>query len=754
MRTAAILTIAFAGLCQSQQSQPIPIPTLPPSGRGTNPPPRVTPVPKTPAPKPEAAKRPAGTGRSAPAAEKPAAAVVRDPFDAGLTFPEMPPVNVPAIQSATLPNGMKLFLLENRELPQIRGRVIVRTGNLFDPPDKPGVAELTGRLLRAGGTRTKSASQLDEEIENFAASIESSIGETSGQVAFECLSAHADATLALLSTILREPEFRQEQIDAAKARLALEIARSDDDAQRVLLRELAERIYGRDTPYGRRTERSHLDRIERADLVAFHQRYFFPANMLVAVQGDFDAAAMRAKIEQAFAGWTAAQPPVPAFPEVRPRPSPGIFVGRFDLPQTLLAMGHLGGRLDDRDSAALEVMADILGGPVTSRLNQRLRGQMGWALRTGADWLADFGHPGYFLVSAVAKPHAAAQVIRAVLEEIERLRTTEVSALELERARDSAVNSYVFHFDHPEKALDRLVAYEYFGYPRDFASRYQKALAAVTAADVMRAAREHIRPQDFTVIMVGNPRDSVIPLEDLRMKVEPFTLVAAPPKPGAVKPDEQSAARARELLAKTQQALGGADLLAAVRDYSHTSEMAVTQGPTLRVKVRERFAAPSHYRQEQDLPQGRLSLYTDGRGGWMRDPQGRVGLMPPLLALRTRGDMFRLFFQMVLSDRSKDRQISYAGDGLVQITDKAGNRVDLWIDEESGMPRKQAYETITFQGTAAFAEQTFIEWREIQGVKVPWKSSLTLNGRPYAEIVLMECSINAGLKPEEIAQKP
>jgi zinc protease len=753
MTIAAVFLALGAAAGAAQTSQPIPIPTLPPRSRGSTEA-RTPPAPKPPAPKkaPESA-RPAA--RTAPQA-KPAAAPdpARDPFDMGLSFAPLPPVAVPAVVSATLPNGIKLLLLENRELPLIRGRVVVRTGRLLDPPGKPGVAELTGRVLRAGGTRSKTVRQLDEELENIAASIETSIGEASGQVTFDCLSANVEAVLPLLVEILSEPEFRQDRIDAEKVRLAAELARRDDDAQTVILREMSERIYGRDTPYGMRLERRHLDGIERADLTAFHQRYFFPANAIVAVQGDFDAEGMKSRLERAFAAWTASQPPVPAFPEVRPRPSPGIFVGRFDIPQTLIAIGQLGGRLDEPDAAALQVMADILGGSLTSRLSQRLRAQMGWALRNGADWFANYGHPGMFVVSAVAKPHAAAQVIRAVLEEIDRIRTAEVSRQELDRARDRAVNSYVFQFDHPEKTLDRLLAYEYFGYPRDFAAQRQKALSAVTAADVLRAARQHIRPQDLTVVMIGNPRDSAVPLEDLRIKVEDFPLASAPGKASEMKTDEQSAAEARELLARTQRALGGADRLSGVADYMHTSEMAVAPPANLRIKTVERFIAPTHYRQDQELPFGRLSVYTDGgSGGWARSPQGQVGTAP-LLNRLMQGELFRLFFRAALSDQLKDRRIAHAGGGLIQIGDRQGNRLDLWVDEETGLPRKQAYETLTVQGSPIFVEETFLEWRDIQGIKTPWKSSLTVNGKPYAEITLLECLVNSGLKVEEIGRKP
>src|SRR5205814_1216585 len=99
----------------------------------------------------------------------------------------LPPLKIPDPETFTLPNGMKVYLLENHELPVISGFALVRTGNLFDPADKKGLAGITGDVLRSGGTTAKSGDQIDEELENIAASVESGIGESSGSVSFSCL---------------------------------------------------------------------------------------------------------------------------------------------------------------------------------------------------------------------------------------------------------------------------------------------------------------------------------------------------------------------------------------------------------------------------------------------------------------------------------------------------------------------------------------------------------------------------------------
>jgi len=280
-----------------------------------------------------------------------------------LKFPPLGPIHIPDVETVTLPNGMKVFLLEDHELPVINGSARIRTGNLFDPADKVGLATLTGMVMRTGGTRTKTGDRLDQELEDMAASVESDIGESSGTVSFSALKENTDQVMAAFHEVLTEPEFRQDKLDLAKNQLRSGIARRNDDAHGIADREFANIVYGKDTPYGWQIEYATLDHIQRQDLVTFYRRYFFPANVMLAVWGDFNSAEMKAKIEKLFAGWTAAQPPVPPFPKVRERAAPGAYLAvKTDVTQTFFMMGQLGGDLRDKDYPALEVMSDILGG--------------------------------------------------------------------------------------------------------------------------------------------------------------------------------------------------------------------------------------------------------------------------------------------------------------------------------------------------------------------------------------------------------
>ena len=573
-----------------------------------------------------------------------------------LKYPALKAIQIPDVATFTLPNGMKLYLLENHELPLVRGSALVRTGNLFDPADKVGLATVTGTVMRTGGTEGKTGDQLDEQLENIAASVETSIDESFGSASFSCLKENTDEVLSAFHDVLTKPGFRQNKIDLAKTELRSGISRRNDDPHGILEREFADILYGRNTPYGWQLEYATVDKITRDDVTGFYRRYFFPENVMLAVIGDFSAAEMKAKLEKLFADWTVKQPPVPAFPPVDAKPPHGIFLAtKTDVEQTFFSIGHFGGELRDKDFPALQVMADILGGGFDSRLFQRVRTKLGYAYDISAYWGANYDHPGLFQISGSTKSASTVDTIKAIQAEVQRIRTAEVSEEELRTAKDKVANSFVFNFDTPSKTLNRILRYDYFGYPRDFIDQYQRAIQAVTRADVLRVAREHIKPEDFTGVLVGNPEQFGTPLAGLGLPVAPIDLTI--PEPASTKADAPATAdaasleRGKKLLERLQQAAGGADKLAAVKDVTETVDLSMATMPSnLKVHQVNMWIAPGQFRQESQLPFGKVIVYSDGKSGWMITPQGERPL-PEAQVKQVREELFRNYFQLLLSDR-------------------------------------------------------------------------------------------------------
>jgi zinc protease len=704
-----------------------------------------------PAARPAVAPKPASAppGRTSAAAAKPAPV----PSYTDLKFPPLGPIQIPQVATFTLANGMKLYLLEDHELPVVSGTALVRTGNLFDPPDKVGLATVTGMVIRTGGTRSRTGDQLDEQLENVAAAVESNIGETSGSVRFTAMKANTGEVLGIFKDVLTAPAFRQDRIDLAKSQMRSSISRRNDSPGGIAQREFLNTIYGRNTPYGWQEEYATIDRITRDDIRNFYQRYFFPANIMLAVFGDFDTAEMKAGLEKLFADFTVEQQPVPPFPEVGPAPPGGVFlVVKTDVAQTFFAMGQRGGELRDPDYPALETMSDILGGGFQSRLFQRVRTKMGNAYDIGAGWDAGYDHPGTFLIAGSTKSLSTVETLKAIREEVDRIRTAEVTEAELKTAKDTVLNSLVFAFDTKAKTLNRMLTYEYYGYPRDFIQQYQKALAAVTRADVLRVAKKRLDPEKFVTIAVGNPQDFGTPLDALGVPVKPLDIAIPPPRPEAAPASKSGLEQGRKLMARAQEAVGGAGRLAAVKDCTIVSQYRLSANDAL-VKETDRWLAPGIIREEGEGPGQKMSAYWDGKVGWYASFRSWTPLAGAQLK-SVQGDLFRVYFPFLLSDRTEGRTVNAIGEHTVEISDQAGNIVQLEIDAESGLPSRLLYQSSPVQGPPQTMQEDYADFREVNGIRMPHQVTILHGGRKYADVRVDEVRLNTGLRIEDLRRRP
>jgi zinc protease len=695
------------------------------------------------------------TPPKAPAAvpRKPATAAAATNYSE-LKYPALRPIVTSPIESVTLPNGMRLFLSENHELPVVNGTVLVRTGSAFDPPEKTGLAQLTGEMMLEGGTTSRPGDGLTRRFQNLGAEIDSSVTENSLSFSFSALQENADAVLDALKDCLSAPAFPLDRLDLAKTRLRNTIAHRNDDGAAILRREFAATVYGKKSPYGARVEYSDVDRINRGDLVSFHQRYVFPKNVMLSLEGDFDAAVMKGRIAALFDDWKSEQPAVPEFPNAVDAGAPGKFLAvKKDALQSFFAVGQVGGDFLDRDYPALQIMADILGGGPQGRLNQRLSGA---ADPLSATWTPAFGHPGLFQVSGtIANPFVTTQVLQTVFEELNKIRSAEVSEQELRAAKSAALNSMVFAFDNQFSILPRLTEYLYFGFPADYTQQHQKALEGVTRADVLRVARERLDPSKMTTVVVANPTGFERPLESLGgAAVIPIDLTIPPPKAvEAALGDPVSQRRGKQLLARAQEAMGGAGKLAAVADYVQeiVYQFDSSAGGAQAIMT-ERWMAPGYLRQDNSLPAGKVSVYSDGKTGWVYNGQGFSALSGVQLK-QVQSDIFRILFPLLLSDRLPNRKVNALDDSTVEISDSAGQIAKLVFDPATGLLKNVLYDAITPTGPASVIDE-FSDYRDVAGLKLPFKDGITLSGKKFQDLTIRNIQLNTGLKLQDLERRP
>jgi zinc protease len=667
------------------------------------------------------------------------------PSPLALVYPPLREIHIPKPVIVTLSNGMKVYLLENHDLPIVRGTAVIRTGNLFDPKDKRGLATLTGITIRSGGTKVMTGDELDEKLEGMAASIESEIGESSATGGFSCLSENTDALLGWFRDVLTTPEFRQEKVDLAKTQMKSEISRRNDDAAGIASREILRILYGPDTPYGGEETYATVNAVTRDDIRAFYLRYYFPANIIFALYGDFQTADMQQKLETALGSWKATQEKVPPFPAVDAKPDPGVFlVKKEDVTQTFFEIGHLGGELNSKDFPALSVAADVLGGGFSSRLFREVRSRLGYAYSIGASWDASYDHPGVFLIGGSTKSQTTEETVAAILKEVARLRTVEVTDQELSTAKDSALNSLVFAFERPVSTLMRLVTYDYFSYPADFLLSYQHGLEAVTKADVLRVAKQYFNPEGFSVVAVGNQNNFGRPLSELNLPVKALD-VSMPADQPIQTADEKRAAQ--QLFSKAFDQIGGAARFSAILDFTESEAMQTRANPKKR-GVTIRFIAPDTIREEQEQEDGsHLIVFSDGKTGWRSLGSNTDDLAEAAFPIIAVNMSHRLLFMLRKLSENPD-QATYTGHGVFEWLDPNGQPCNLIVDEKTGRILK-----IRFRQKGV-VEETFSDWRDVSGMKLPFQAELSQNDKPAAARTILALKINTQLNLEELKKRP
>ncbi|PYV22797.1 MAG: insulinase family protein [Acidobacteria bacterium] len=529
-----------------------------------------------------------------------------------------------------LPNGMVIFLQEDHELPLIRGFARIRGGSREERADKIGLVEIYGQAWRTGGTRTKTADELDDYLEARAARIETAGGLDSTTVSWDCLKENLDDVFTLFVDVLQHPEFREDKIDLAKKQVNTTIARRNDEPLGIVRREAAKLVYGATSPYARVPEYATVAAVTRDDLLNWHRTYAHPNNTILGVVGDFDLVAMEAKLRRAFAPW----PKGPSAKKVAAAfagPKPGFyFVGKDDVNQSNIRMVDLGTTKDNPDYYAIEVFNQIFGGSFTSRLLADIRTKKGLAYGVGGGVGTAYDHPGMFQIAMGTKSGTTATAIDALYEEIDGLEKNPASADELRKAKDAILNSFVFSFDSKEKVLVERMGYEFYGYPADFLERYRAGIDKVTQQDVGRVAHKYIHKERLAVLVVGKAKDFDRPLSSLGpVTTLDITIPAGElgKKAEAAVPSTASKTEGKALLAKVIEGLGGDAKVRSVRAIRKKGTL-LTKTPqgSMSLEVEELVAFPDQLWQKMATPEGDMSVVVSHAAAFVRTPRGSQDL--------------------------------------------------------------------------------------------------------------------------------
>jgi predicted Zn-dependent peptidase len=424
-----------------------------------------------------------------------------------------PEAAFPDFVTRELPNGLKVFVIQDDRKPSVSFRLLIKGGASADG-DKPGLSSFVATLLNRG-TKTRDAVTFAKESDGLGVRVEAMSGADALSVSAGGLTKYTDKILDLLVDAILNPVFPEEQF-AREQKRALSGLAAEKQQPGALAEKLAARVvYGPEHPYGRyRTEES-VSAITRDELVKYHATWFAPNNATLAIVGDVQPDAILAQVEKAFAAWEKKDVPALTFPA--PPKLTGLTIHLVDRPgsvQSNIVVAQPGPARNNPDTPELNVVNATLGGGFSGRLFQNLRERHGWTY--GAYSAFDLlRHGGDFSASAETRNEVTAPAIRETLKEIQRLRDEPVPEHELELQRQYNVGNYLLSLENAARTATRVQDIELYGLPADFYKRYAKRMASVTAAQVMELSRIHLSTENTAIIVVGEAKQIQPELEKI-----------------------------------------------------------------------------------------------------------------------------------------------------------------------------------------------------------------------------------------------
>ena len=421
------------------------------------------------------------------------------------TLPPAPALNLPEIQTVTLPNGLTLAVVEMHKVPVVDVQVLVDAGAARDPADLPGLATFTALMLQQGAG-TRGVLDVADETAFLGAQLNTTATLDGAVASLHVPRRRLEAALDLLADVVLRPTFPDSEVARQRELRGAQLVQQRDEPVAVANVAFPAIVYGPGHPYGHPLNGTDAATaaLTRDRVAAFYRAYYRPNAARVLMVGDITLAQARGLVAARFGAWpqgevaglAAGSAPAPAGRAVYLIDKPGAA-------QSVIRIGHVGPARSTPDWYALEVLNTILGGAFTSRLNQNLRETHGYTYGAFSQFAARRLAGAFVALASVVTAKTDSSLVE-FLKELRRIRDEPVPDAELAKAKAYVTLGLPGDFETTGGAAARFRDVLGYGLPLDYYDRYIERVGAVTAVDVQRVARQYIDPDHFDIVVVGD----------------------------------------------------------------------------------------------------------------------------------------------------------------------------------------------------------------------------------------------------------
>lgn len=655
-----------------------------------------------------------------------------------------PELNFGKYKIYQLKNGLKVIVVEDHKLPRVSMNLLIDRDPVQEGK-KAGYVSLAGEMLRQG-TTDRPKDSLDQQIDFMGASLYTSSNNIYGSG----LSKYNEKLMAILADVALHPAFPQEEFDKLKKQQISSLESQQDQPEAVASNVFNAMVYGKDHPYGEITTIETTKNVDLDDCKTYYNNYWVPNNAYLAIVGDIKAKTAKKMAQKYFGDWKEGNiarnvyktPSKPAHTRV-------AFVNKDNAVQSVIYMGEpIQLKPGDPDVIRLRLANQILGVGSMGRLFQNIREDKAYTYGAYSDYNDD-RWVGDFSANASVRNDVTDSAIVQFLYEFNRLRTEPVDSADMQAAKNAIIGTFGRALEKPQTVANFALNIQRYNLPDDYYETYLDKLQKLNTQDVMDAAKKYITPDSMDIVVVGKATEVADKLKkfgDFNYYTPEAEVTTAPtiPIPAGVTADS--------VVMNYIKAIGGKENLKKVKDLKITMEVEIPGAP-MTMKATDLRKRPDMYKSVLEMP-GRGVLQEqvyDGKKGIKGGMMGQQELEgDDLTQLKEQAQFDNELNYLNGNYKIKLTQISKVGDEkayVMEITDPTGDKTTEYYSVDSGLKLKAESTENTEKGPVT-TSQTFSDYKEMNGVKYPYKTVVNAGGQKIT-LTVTDLQVNKGIKDSE-----
>jgi predicted Zn-dependent peptidase len=650
-----------------------------------------------------------------------------------------PEVKIGDYDSFTLPNGLKVFVVENHKLPRVTFSLILDVDPVLEGKDA-GYVSAAGDLLRYG-TQKRTKDKLDQEVDFLGASLNTS----STGVSASGLAKYKDKLLDIMSDVVMNSNFTQESLDKIKKEMLSSLAVSKEEPNSIAQRVRAALMFGKETPYGEQETDETVKAFTLDMCKQYYQAYFKPNVAYLAVVGDVNKKQIKPLVEKYFGKWQKGDVPKNTFQFPKaPLINKVCLVDRENSVQSVISVCYpVDLKIGNEDAIKAGVMNLILGGSSTGRLFMDLREEKAYTYGAYSSLNPD-RLQGSFLAFTSVRNAVTDSAITEVMKQLKEIRAGKVTEAELDRAKNYLTGSFIRGLESPETVARFALNIARYNLSKDYYKNYLKNLSAVTVDDVLEMAKKYIKPNNAYILVVGKGADIAKNISNFTVtgKVDYYDIYGEKYDPNVKKVPE--GVTVDQVLNKYVEALGGKNNLLKINDESMKMTGAM-QGMNITITMSRK--APNKFYQLVDFGVGQQKTIFDGTKGKtsaMGQEQDLSGDQLESIKLEAEMNAFLDYPKYgIKPELTGSETINNKDAYKVVLNMPTGKKTTQYYDINSGLLIRQISTAETQQGSFT-STIDFDDYKDVNGVKVPYKLTQS-TPMGSIELTVSDVEINKGI---------